>query len=1447
MSEDEHTDNLATLPQITSHTITTTLISRYVSQKIYTRIGDVLIALNPFEDLDLYSDEVITEYSTHRDIYSLPPHIYSISQDSFNSLKSKGHNQCCVISGESGSGKTETAKLLMRFLSHSCETLVPDLPEQCHLMNPLIEAFGNAKTVMNGNSSRFGKYVELQFTSVGELVGAKITEYLLEKSRVISHTEGEQNFHIFYYLYAGLTPEYLNKLKLEISPTHRYLVSNRVDSVTLSDVNNQKMWREKFQEIIHCFSTLGFTRELLFQMISVLITVLYIGDIEFAVDEDEYAFVENSDMLIKVAGILGVPTRKLDYVLTTIANKLKTGETICKKCNIEKASAIRDATAKAIYSRLFSWIIAQINASLGKDQWSGRVISVLDIFGFENFKVNYFEQLCIDTANEQLQFYFNQHIFAWEVDEYKAESIPLENIEFVNNKHICDLLLRRPGGIFSLLDEESSFPRASDETFLEKIKTHCKNSEDVLKFSRTRNSNFTIRHFAGDVEYSCQDILEKNRDTLSENIVQLLETCEHYLIRELFTKTSLTRIGNLQIKSKYLNCPKRSHSIKRTWGRSTNRTHSTKRPMQKKISKVGGSLIIGGPPPTVGLMFRNSLCDLMEKMLSCNPHFIRCIKPNQRNFPGEVEQDFIERQLRSTGVLETVRIRQTGYSFRPDFSTFMRNYGHLVFPYIYHPQASKENCSKVLTRLGIDDWVMGETKVFLKYYHSTQLDKLKEDQLMSIITAQRTVRSYLARQTVKLLKTNCEREASLIRGLCEQIENGGDGVLTELNRVCSRDSQAFVSLTFKSISKINTDDCSERTPITSPELSTPTIECPPLFFPPAPPMTESLLQVVTELAESNTPEPLIPSETEDKFSDYFETDNLPTKLRARNSIDIPFTPVINKKRLSKQSINRSLSKPIDEVSQIIAKRSLSESDSFPVKESSSSTRLRHRPTPHSYTSSTGEIRNWLRVICYVEPINKVNEFLISQPSVIINGSNENTFDPATLSIGTIITPGKERANYLGKGIEVFRDITGDVYCKRLSKNPIKLLNFEEKRYYSRKLSALEGVLPLNELVKLIDYKKCCEFVDEANMLGAVLHTPVDTLWGLKMQFQIHKDETMKPSVEIHFLEAIEYYKTHYLKQSISSVGSFTLEGSVTSVEETESVGTREEASLWVDIYRTHNRRQSKSQRRRNVIASSVFMTENADSEDLIKTQMEKEQNITSDNTTDSQVESIRPQPVFKRNKGSKRAALNTKSQDMDQLLHHTDDDDTLASEDRVTCRPKTTEFDLTDMTSQAADIPQIRVSNQDIVSRDVELHSTNLHSGKVTYTSVRRRNREADRLRVHNGSLSPSRDEDRPLHLLAHPNVQQQYSHFHEQNVTAAQLQNLKIIELHEAFMQQANELSKKKGYIFATGIAKQKVQQSGNNSEMLTRKKWHKPMTQNVVENRPILSRATKRISKRK
>ena len=1284
MCEDDCCDNLATLPEITSHTIISTLTSRYISQKIYTRIGDILIALNPFEELDLYSEEVINAYATQTDTYSLPPHIFSISQQSFNNLRVKGHNQCCVISGESGSGKTETAKLLVRFLSLSCQTLVPHLPEQCQQMNPLIEAFGNAKTVMNGNSSRFGKYVELQFTPVGELVGAKITEYLLEKSRVISHAEGEQNFHIFYYIYAGLTPEYLNKLKLEISSTHRYIAANSVDPVILNDVNNQKMWRDKFQEIVRCFYTLGFSRELLFQMLSVLIMILYIGDIEFDSDEDDYAFVANPCVLVKVAGILGIPTRKLEYVFTSIVNTIQGSEMICRKCSVEKASALRDATAKAIYSRLFSWIIAQINASIGKDHWSGKVISILDIFGFENFKVNYFEQLCIDTANEQLQFYFNQHIFAWEVDEYKAEGIPLENIEFVNNKHICDLLLKRPGGIFSLLDEESVFPKANDQTFLEKIKNNCKN-EEILKFPRAKNLSFVISHFAGNVEYTCKDILEKNRDTLSDNIVQLFGVCEHYLIRELFTKSVLTGIGNLQIKGKYLNCPKRSHSLKRTWGRSTNRTHSIRRPVQKKTSRVGGSVSCAAAPPTVGLMFRNSLCDLMEKMLSCEPHFIRCIKPNQRSFPSEVEQEFVERQLRSTGVLETVRIRQTGYSYRPDFATFLRSYGHLVFPYTSNHNANKENCSTVLTKLGIENWVVGETRVFLKYFHSTQLDKLREQELRRIVTAQRTVRDFIARQRVSRMRSSAETELKSVVELCSQVELGCNKMLVQLNRIRTRDDQAFISLAFRSISKLETKVESPDL-LSTPEPTTPTLECPSISFPPPPTDSPAVSLRIehTELRNCSETdslfEPLPKEESEDKFSEYFETENLPPKLRSCKSFDLSFIPVINKKRLSRLSTSRSQSsREGSEVpAPLNANRSKSESYCLDIDSSKPESRIKLRtdPTPQSYTSGTGENSNWLRIICTVKSPKKCIEFLISQASIAING-NKNTFDPSSVSLGSLLTSNTDvtvanLTNSIGRGVELFRDKLGDVYCKRRSRAPIQVLDFERKSYYSKKLAALRGSLPLNELVKLLDYKQCRKFVDELRASGVITFEPIESTWGLRLQFQVDRDVTMIPSVEIHFLEAIDYYNANYLKRPIESIGSFLPSESIGDEDElllAQNTESRKEESIWVDIYRTYNRKRQKSQRKRSVIASSVFMSENADNENIVS-QIKSAGRKACNEEENQDLEAPDPMQLIRRTNLPKRSALNTKSEDISQLLDRTDSIDGNNIQESSKVRPR---------------------------------------------------------------------------------------------------------------------------------------------------------------------------------
>ena len=1462
MCEDECRDNLATLPEITSQTIISTLTSRYISQKIYTRIGDILIALNPFEELYLYSEAIINEYA-QRDIYSLSPHIFSISQQSFNNLRLKGHNQCCVISGESGAGKTETAKLLMRFLSHSCQTLVPHLPEQCHQMNALIEAFGNAKTLMNGNSSRFGKYIELQFTSVGELVGAKITEYLLEKSRIISHAEGEQNFHIFYYIYAGLTPEYLNKLKLEISSTHRYLAANSVDSVILNDASNQKMWRDKFQEIVRCFNTLGFSRELLFQMLSVLIMILYIGDIEFQADEDEYAFVANSCMLIKVAGILGIPTRKLEYVFTSIVNTVQGGEVICKKCSVEKASALRDATAKAIYSRLFSWIIAQINASIGKNHWSGKIISILDIFGFENFKVNYFEQLCINTANEQLQFYFNQHIFAWEVDEYKAEGIPLENIEFVNNKHICDLLLKRPGGIFSFLDEESVFPKANDQTFLDKIKSNCKNSKEIVKFPRAKNLNFTISHFAGNVEYTCKDILEKNRDTLSDNIVQLFGLCEHYLIRELFTKSSLTRIGNLQIRSRYLNCPKRSHSLKRTWDRSTNRTHSNRRPVQKKTSRVGGSVSSGSATHTLGLMFRNSLCDLMEKMLSCDPHFIRCIKPNQRNFPREVEQAFVERQLRSTGVLETVRIRQTGYSYRPDFATFLKCYGHLVFPYTSNHHASRDSCSRVLIKLGIENWVVGETKVFLKYFHSTQLEKLREQELGRIVTAQRAARQYIARRRVGRMKATAENEGKSVAELCSQVEMGCNKMLGELNGICTRDDQAFISLAFKSITKLVTRAESPDL-LSTPEATTPTIECPPVSFPPFP--TDSL-SVQTEPLTSHDrllecmhsaplSDPFSREESEGRFAEYFEIENLPIKLRSCNSFDASFTPVISKKRLSRASASRAQARePADSC--------CLDTDSNKPK----GLKLRVEPTPQAYTSGTGENSNWLCILCTVESAKKCVEFLISQPSIAINGSNI-AFDPSSISLGSLLTPDTDKTvakltKSVGRGIELFRDKTGDVYCKRRSRVPIQIRDFEGKSYYSKKLSALRGSLPLNELVKLLDYTQCCKYVDKLRASGTIRLTPIEsTDYNLRLQFQVHKDVTMIPSVELHFLEAIDYYNTFYLKRPLESVGSFLPSESVGDEEElsvTESITSRAEAGTWVDIYRTHHRKHQKSQRRRNAITSSVFMSENADNENIVS----QVKSVRPDKEEENQdLESTSPVQLIRRTNVPKRSAINTQSEGIDQLLARRESIELNNTQESSKVRPKGTELELItpskiqeylrdtkQQTNVIQPIQPILPQIQEINTNQEPPIDTQTQGGKVTYSSIRRRNREMERSRINemfdpNSPMHHSREEDRPIYLAAPPTVQQRYSQFHGRNPTPAQIRSAMILQMHEAVIQQVNELSRMKGQIFTPGIipTPKREEPNSENSGLLTRKKWHKPMTRTIVENRPILSRTTTR-----
>lgn len=442
------------------------LHKRFDLNQIYTYIGDILIAMNPFTYLGLYSTLHQKRY-VNRSRSENPPHIFAVADAAHQSLLHQNQSQAIVISGESGSGKTESANLLLKQLVFLGKTPNRNLEERILQVNPIMEAFGNARTGINANSSRFGKYLDLAMTRSGKVIGARISVYLLEQSRVVQQALNEGNFHIFYYLYDGL--EHENKLgTYYLDPSYRE--QHRYLSKTISSTHiNVDRWKQ----IKDCFRVLGFRDDELDTVNRVLAAILNLGDLEFSEivtndNTDNKARVVDVAPMHRVAKLLGVEASDLLETLTS--NSVVTrGETITRNNTVNEAAAARDAMAKGMYGRLFDWLVNQINMLLmfnRNNNIETLSVGLLDIFGFENFPRNSFEQLCINIANEQIQYYFNQHIFTWEQQEYLIEGIPVDLVEFSDNRPVLDMLLSRPLGLLALLDEESRFPRATDQTFI---------------------------------------------------------------------------------------------------------------------------------------------------------------------------------------------------------------------------------------------------------------------------------------------------------------------------------------------------------------------------------------------------------------------------------------------------------------------------------------------------------------------------------------------------------------------------------------------------------------------------------------------------------------------------------------------------------------------------------------------------------------------------------------------------------------------------------------------------------------------------------------------------------------------------------------------------------------------------------------------------------------------
>lgn len=474
-----YVDDLASLDQLTEDLIVDQLKSRYKANQIYTYIGDILIAVNPFTCLKLYTEYEQLKYKGGGRSNN-SPHIFAVAGATYQALFHQKTSQAIVISGESGAGKTESANLLLKQLVYLAKSSNRSLEERILQVNQIMEAFGNARTGINANSSRFGKFLDVNLTKGGKITGAKVSLYLLEQSRVVQQPEGERNFHVFYYLYDGLEHEKrLHEffLSSELRRRHTYLTQDSADPY------HKKSNVDKFLQLKSALALIGFTKEEINNVYRILAGILHLGDVVFV----EVASDDNTDNksrvldmlpLRKVSKLLGVDSDELLEALTSSSVVTK-GETITRNNSMLESGVARDATAKGLYGRLFDWLVNQINCLLcPQTEAEPLSIGLLDIFGFENFPKNSFEQLCINIANEQIQFYFNQYIFMWEQQEYMAEGIPVNLVEFSNNRPVLDMLLSRPMGLLSLLDEESRFPRSNDTSLIGKFVIDCFNNDN---------------------------------------------------------------------------------------------------------------------------------------------------------------------------------------------------------------------------------------------------------------------------------------------------------------------------------------------------------------------------------------------------------------------------------------------------------------------------------------------------------------------------------------------------------------------------------------------------------------------------------------------------------------------------------------------------------------------------------------------------------------------------------------------------------------------------------------------------------------------------------------------------------------------------------------------------------------------------------------------------------
>uniref|UniRef100_A0A158R4M4 Myosin motor domain-containing protein n=1 Tax=Syphacia muris TaxID=451379 RepID=A0A158R4M4_9BILA len=726
----EKVEDMSSLTCLNEASILHNLRQRYFSSLIYTYSGLFCVVINPYKRMNMiYNESVMAKYG-HMKRHEVPPHIYAVADSAYRKMLHEREDQSVLCTGESGAGKTENTKKVIQYLVYTAGDPRQKTSGKSHLedqllqANPILEAFGNSKTIKNDNSSRFGKFIRINFDGSGVISGANIEYYLLEKSRVIRQAPQERTFHIFYQILTGSTDEQKKNWLLE-SDIEKYRFLSNGD-VQVPNVND----KEELLTTIEAMKIMALSEAEIDSVMQVISAVLLMGNLRFTQDKKntDQAILEDDTALQKVCSLLGIPVT--DVTKAFLKPRLKVGKDFVHKAQtVEQVLSAVEAITKALYERLFRWLVTRINRSLGRTTRQGTTfIGILDIAGFEIFEMNNFEQLCINYTNEKLQQLFNHTMFVREQEEYQAEGIDWDFIDFG-----CDLqptidLIEKPMGLLALLDEECVFPKATDKTLVEKFLANHSGHPKFISPDMKSKSDFGIVHYAGKVEYNADQWLTKNMDPLNDNVVSLLQKSTIEFIAGLW------KDGKCQMLNSF----------------NTKRSFSAEFASMQAESSSGGR-IKKGMFRTAAQMYREQLAKLMTTLQNTSPHFVRCIVPNYEKRPGALTATLVLEQLRCNGVLEGIRICRQGYPSKVPFQEFRQRYETLLAPGAVPAGFldSKEAVKRIVAAIELQEsaYRIGTSKVFFRAGVVASLEEKRDLKLSSIVTAfQAVCKGFIARK-----------------------------------------------------------------------------------------------------------------------------------------------------------------------------------------------------------------------------------------------------------------------------------------------------------------------------------------------------------------------------------------------------------------------------------------------------------------------------------------------------------------------------------------------------------------------------------------------------------------------------------------------------------------------------------------------------------------------------